>query len=97
MKMRYSIGSAGEQHERMVNPELKIMNITRSTTVKEIMQANPEVAQVFLKHGVDVPLECDESIQDCELELCDSMCHIDDIDALIRDLQKFFQESGEAQ
>ena len=66
------------------------MNITRNTTVKEIMEARPDAASVFLKHGVDVPLECDESIQDCELELCDSMCHIDDIDALISDLEKFF-------
>lgn len=66
------------------------MIITRNTTVKEIMEARPDAASVFLKHGVDVPLECDESIQDCELELCDSMCHIDDIDALISDLEKFF-------
>ena len=66
------------------------MIITRETTVKEIMQERRDAAQVFLQHGVDVPLECDESIQDCNLELCDSMCHIDDVDALIRDLQKFF-------
>lgn len=66
------------------------MIITPNTTVKEIMEARPDAASVFLKHGVDVPLECDESIQDCELELCDSMCHIDDIDALISDLEKFF-------
>lgn len=71
------------------------MIINRNTTVKEIMEARPDAAQVFLKHGVDVPLECDESIQDCELELCDSMCHIDDIDALIRDLQQFLEEPGE--
>lgn len=66
------------------------MIITRNTTVKEIMEARPDAASVFLKHGVDVPLECDESIQDCDLELCDSMCHIDDIDALISDLEEFF-------
>ena len=66
------------------------MNITRSTTVKEILAARPDAIEVFLQHGVDVPLECDESIHECELELCDSMCHIDDIDALIRDLQNFF-------
>ena len=73
------------------------MIITRETTVKEIMQARPDAAQVFLSHGVDVPLECDESIQDCNLELCDSMCHIDDVDALVRDLQKFFETPGTAQ
>jgi hypothetical protein len=66
------------------------MIITRSTTVKEIMEARPDATSVFLKYCVDVPLECDESIQDCDLELCDSMCHIDDIDALVCDLEKFF-------
>lgn len=70
------------------------MIISRNTTVKEILATRPDAAQVFLQHGVDVPLECDEGIQDCELEICDSMCHIDDIDALIRDLQKFFDSPG---
>ncbi|MBX9880195.1 MAG: hypothetical protein K2Y22_17180 [Candidatus Obscuribacterales bacterium] len=72
------------------------MIITRETTVKEIMDACPDAAQVFLQHGVDVPLSCDESILDCNLELCDSMCHIDDVDALILDLQKFFDAAGTA-
>jgi hypothetical protein len=66
------------------------MTITRNTTVKEFMEARPDAASVFLKHGVDVPLECDESIQDYDLELCDSICHIDGIDTLISDLEKFF-------
>lgn len=66
------------------------MIITRSTTVKDILAICPDAIEVFLKHGVDVSLECDESIHECELELCDSMCHIDDIDGLIRDLQEFF-------
>ena len=66
------------------------MIITKDTTVKEIMEARPGAAEVFLNHGVDVPLECDEGIQECNLELCDSMCHIDDVDALIKDLQKLF-------
>ena len=69
------------------------MIITRDTTVKEIMEANPNAAEVFLKHGVDVPLECAESVQDCNLEICDSMCHLDDVDSLIRDLQTFFGDN----
>ncbi len=72
------------------------MNITRQTTVKEILAARPDALNVFEKHGVDVPLECDESIQECELELCDSMCHIDDIDGLITDLQKLFATAPQA-
>ena len=66
------------------------MIVTPRTTVKEILSERPDAVEVFLRHGVDVPLECDESIHECELQLCDSMCHIDDIDGLIRDLQTFF-------
>jgi hypothetical protein len=72
------------------------MIITRNTTVKEIIEARPDATTVFLRHGVDVPLECDESVLDCQLDLCDSMCHIDDIDALISDLQKFFDSAESA-
>lgn len=67
------------------------MIIDKKTTVKEILETRPDATEIFLQHGVDVPLECDESIQGCDLNVgVDSMCHIDDIDALIRDLQKFF-------
>lgn len=71
------------------------MIIDRSATVKQILEARPDAVKIFEQHGVDVPLECDESIQDCELLLCDSMCHLDDLDALIRDLQKFFDTALE--
>lgn len=66
------------------------MLITTSTTVKRILEAKPEAVEVFLKHGVDVPSECDECILDSELEICDGMCHIEDLDALITDLQALF-------
>ena len=69
------------------------MNITPQTTVKEILAARPDALQVFEQHGVDVSLECDESTQECELELCDSMCHID---GLIADLQKLFGTAQQA-
>ncbi|MDZ4837180.1 MAG: hypothetical protein SGJ27_25625 [Candidatus Melainabacteria bacterium] len=68
------------------------MIITTATTVKEILDQRPDAVDVFEKHGVNVPTECDECILETELELCDSMCHIDDIDALIVDLQKLFDE-----
>ncbi|MBY0551074.1 MAG: hypothetical protein K2W95_27595 [Candidatus Obscuribacterales bacterium] len=63
------------------------MVITQETTVKNILDSYPEAVGIFAKHGVDVPLECDESILDTELAICDSMCHIDDLDELMRDLQ----------
>ncbi len=65
------------------------MQITQETTVKSILDKYPDAVQVFLKHGVDVPSQCDESVLDTELSVCDSMCHVDDLDSLISDLQKF--------
>ena len=56
------------------------MIITTDTTVKTILDAYPDAVSIFEKHGVDVPLECDESILDTELSICESMCHIDDLD-----------------
>lgn len=65
------------------------MIITQDTTVKSILEAFPDAIKVFEKHGVNVPIECDESILDTELGICDSMCHIDDLDQLMLDLQAF--------
>ena len=65
------------------------MIITTDTTVKTILDAYPDAVSIFEKHGVDVPLECDESILDTELSICESMCHIDDLDSLMSDLQVF--------
>lgn len=65
------------------------MDITQETTVKSILDTYPDAVTVFEKHGVSVPTECDESILDTELGICDSMCHIDDLDQLMRDLQVF--------
>lgn len=70
------------------------MDITQETTVKSILDAYPDAVTVFEKHGVSVPTECDESILDTELAICDSMCHIDDLDQLMRDLQVFVSSKG---
>lgn len=66
------------------------MLITTATTVKEILDQHPGAIEVFEDHGVSIPIECDDCILDTELELCESMCHIDDLDGLIVDLQKLF-------
>ncbi len=66
------------------------MQITHDTPLKAILEARPDSLDIFLKHGVDVPLECDESLHDCELSVCETMCHIDDIEGLISDLQQLF-------
>jgi hypothetical protein len=70
------------------------MQITQETTVKSILDAHPDALAVFLKHGVDVPSQCDESILDTELSMCDSMCHVDNLDGLIVDLQKFIDNKS---
>ncbi len=64
------------------------MLITQETTVKNILDSYPEAVRIFEKHGVDVPLECAESILDTELAICDGMCHIDDLEELMRELQE---------
>ncbi len=66
------------------------MLITEDTTVKEILNEKPDAVKVFEDHCVDVPIECPESILDTALSICDRMCHIDDIDGLIKDLNDFF-------
>ena len=70
------------------------MIVTPSTTLREIVESKPEAFEIFLKHGVDVKNECDESLWDSELELCEGMCHIDSLDGLIQDLQKLFDHTG---
>ena len=73
-----------------VNNELNNkLNIDEDTTVKDILDQYPKAVDVFEKHCVNVPLECDESILDTALAICDSMCHVDDLDGLIKDLQEF--------
>ena len=62
------------------------MIITPNTTLKEILDKKPQAVSIFLKHGCDVNSECDESIHDTELELCESMCHLDDLDGLLESL-----------
>ncbi|CAN5510257.1 hypothetical protein BH11CYA1_BH11CYA1_14540 [soil metagenome] len=66
-----------------------VFAITEETTVKDIFAAYPGIGVIFENHGVSVPTQCDESILDTELGICDSMCHVDDLDALMRDLQLF--------
>jgi hypothetical protein len=70
------------------------MIITPDTTVKEILDARPEARTIFEAHGVDVPLECPECTLDSELSVCESMCHIDDLDVLITDLNKLFNSQA---
>lgn len=70
------------------------MQITPEITLKTILDKYPDAVQVFSTHGVDIPSECDESVWDTQLELCESMCHIEDFDGLIRDLQKFVDAKG---
>lgn len=69
------------------------MIITPNTTLKEILDKRPQAVSIFLKHGCDVTSECDESIHDTELELCESMCHLDDFEGLIKELQALFENA----
>ncbi|MGD9679828.1 MAG: hypothetical protein AB7W16_01475 [Candidatus Obscuribacterales bacterium] len=66
------------------------MQITRQTSVQDAIHMSEGAAAVFEKHGVCVEYECPEAILDFPIEDCQDMCHIDDIDALVEDLNKLF-------
>lgn len=66
------------------------MLITRETTVREVIDKNAEALKIFDKHGVCVEYECPDAILDFEIQLCEDMCHIDDIDQLVAELNEFF-------
>ncbi|MBX9686960.1 MAG: hypothetical protein K2X27_09675 [Candidatus Obscuribacterales bacterium] len=71
------------------------MYISTETSVKEILEVNPEAIKVFAQHDVDIACDCDERIHDCSLELCESMCKIEDLEGLIKDLQYFFDNESQ--
>lgn len=62
------------------------MTITLDTLVSEILEAYPKATEVFEKHGVHVSLEC-SGVLDNPLDLCETMCAIEDMDGLLKDLQ----------
>lgn len=70
------------------------MNVTRNTTVREVVELNENVLQIFERHGVCVEDECPDAVLDFEIEDCEDMCHIDDIEQLVTDLNLFFQNQN---
>lgn len=73
------------------------MLVTRETTVADVIATDKQALDVFEKHGVCVQYECPEALLDFAIEDCEDMCHIDDVDALVADLNQFFQEKAASQ
>jgi hypothetical protein len=71
------------------------MMVTADTLVSEILEACPDAIKVFAKHGVEVETECHGCL-DNPLDLCETMCSIDDIEGLIRDLAALFADESAA-
>lgn len=67
------------------------MQITRNTTVREVIDSDSASLEIFDKHGVCVEHECPDGVLDFQIEDCEDMCHIDDIDELVRDLNEYFE------
>jgi hypothetical protein len=72
------------------------MLVTRETTVSDVIEADKGCLEVFERHGVSVEYECPEAVLDFPIEDCEDMCRIDDVDALVADLNAFFQKAGGA-
>lgn len=70
------------------------MLVTRETTVREVVDENSETLKIFDRHGVCVESECPDAILDFEIQLCEDMCHIDDIDQLVSDLNELFANTA---
>lgn len=70
------------------------MIVTRNTTVREVIDSNRDALEIFEKHGVCVEDECPDAVLDFEIEDCEDMCHIDDIDQLVADLNSFFENQS---
>lgn len=57
------------------------------TLVSEILEEYPQAEKIFAKHGVELGQEC-HGVLDNPLELCETMCSIDDMEALLKDLRE---------
>ncbi|MDF2627686.1 MAG: hypothetical protein K0R39_1517 [Symbiobacteriaceae bacterium] len=81
-----------------VQPEQKgertQMKITPDTLVSEVLEARPDATKVFEKYGVHVTLEC-SGVLDNPLDLCETMCGIDDFTSFMTDLQTFMESAPE--
>ncbi|HYG59862.1 MAG TPA: hypothetical protein VD902_17495 [Symbiobacteriaceae bacterium] len=63
-----------------------VIKITGDTLVSEILEAYPQAAQIFERYGIHVDLECG-GVLDNPLDLCETMCGIDDFEGLVRELK----------
>lgn len=68
------------------------MNITLDTTIKEIISKYPLCIEVFSRYGVDVENQCPEELWETSLSDCESMCHIDNINELVNELNKLVKK-----
>jgi len=69
-----------------VEREVQAMLITRETTVEEALAAHPRAAEVFEAHGCCVADECPDDVLGQAIEDAEYLCHLDDLDALVLDL-----------
>lgn len=63
------------------------MEITLQTVIWDILQEMPEARDLFQGHGCDMDAECTDSALENTLDEAVGVCHLDDIDGLILELQ----------
>jgi hypothetical protein len=63
------------------------MEITPETVIEDILEAMPEAQELFLAHGCDMEVECTPQAKENTLDEAVGVCHLDDLDALVLDLQ----------
>lgn len=61
--------------------------ITEETQMQDVLAQVPGARAILSRHGCDVDDECPVLIQDMPLYECEFVCHLDDLPAVIRDLE----------
>ncbi|MFB6285432.1 MAG: hypothetical protein ABEK03_02485, partial [Candidatus Bipolaricaulia bacterium] len=69
---------------------------TPETTVAEALERVPNAVEVFEQHGVDPRSECGPRIHITPLADTPFVCHVDDLDALLADLQRELAAGAQA-
>lgn len=68
--------------------------ITKDMMVAEVLEQVPGSEDIFANHGVNPREECGTAIYTMDLRHAERDCGIDDLDALINDLEEKLEESN---
>jgi hypothetical protein len=63
------------------------VEITLQSVIWDILQQMPEARELFNAHGCDMDAECTDEALENTLDEAVGVCHLEDVDGLILELQ----------